>query len=144
MTEITRSIEILASRNRVWTHIHPRNWTQIFNFVKDVNGYSEDGEAGVGTRADVIAGNDENAVKYHVEVTEFVEKSRIAYRRYGGPLSGTGEIQIRSIGTGTLLRRTTVYNDDLSEETIKSISVGMETDNMRLKNLVETLKRNED
>ncbi|MFQ5651019.1 MAG: SRPBCC family protein [bacterium] len=137
MTEITRSIEIQASRNRVWAHIQPRNWTKIFDFVREVNGCTEDGEAGVGTEARIETGEDDTAVKYKVAITEFVEHSRIAYRRYGGPLTGKGEIQIKSLGSGTLLRRTSYYDDDLSKETIRMLSEGLEKDNQRLKSTIE-------
>ncbi len=139
MTEITRSIEILASRNRVWSHIQPQNWKKIFNFVKEVDGYPAE-KAGVGTKVKVVAGaNGENQVKYHVEILEVVEKEKIVYRRYGGPLTGTGIIQIKSLHTGTLLRRTSHYDDDLSEEILRTLGGGMEKDNLRLKQMIEKI-----
>ncbi len=138
MTEITRSIEIFAPRDRVWLHIHPRNWTKIFSSVKEVNGYAEDGDAGIGAKASVLTGDDDATIKYNIEITEFEPNYKIVYRRYGGPLTGKGIIQIRSLGQGTLLRRTTFYDDHLSEETIKSLSAGIEQDNKRLKNIIET------
>lgn len=142
MTEITRSIEIIASKNRVWSQIHPSNWPSIFFFVKAVDGYT-DGKAGVGTTATVVAGGgaEEALVRYQVKITEFIEKEKIAYDRYGGPLTGRGVMTIKSLQTGTLLRRTSYYDDDLSPETIKTLSDGMEHDNMRLKQMIEKLKK---
>lgn len=139
MTEITRSIEIVASRTRVWSHIHPGNWQKIFHFVKEVDGYKE-GDGWIGKKAKVVAGGDEEtAVKYNVEITELQDKEKIVYRRYGGPLSGTGVILIKPLTTGTLLRRTSYYDDDLSEQTIKTLCEGMEKDNMRLKTIIEKI-----
>lgn len=139
MTEITRSIEIVASRGRVWSHIHPGNWTKIFHFVKDVDGYKE-GDGWIGKKAKVVAGDQEDsAVKYNVEITEFVDKEKITYRRYGGPLSGTGVMYLKPLQTGTLLRRTSYYDDDLSEQTIKTLCDGMERDNLRLKAIIEKI-----
>ncbi len=141
MTEITRSIEILASKTRVWSHINPTKWKEIFYFVKEVDGYT-DGEPGVGTKAHVVAGDNElTAVRYSVEITEFVQKEKIEYRRYGGPLQGRGVMHLKSLQTGTLLRRTSYYDDELSSETIKALSEGMEKDNMRLKLQIETIKK---
>ncbi len=141
MTEITRSIEILASQKRVWSHIHPTKWKEIFFFVKEVDGYT-DGEAGVGTKAHVVAGdNDVTSVRYSVEITEFVPKEKIEYRRYDGPLQGRGVMHLKSLHTGTLLRRTSFYDDELSEDTIKALSAGMEKDNLRLKMQIETIKK---
>ncbi len=138
MTEIIRSIEIEAPRNRVWSYIHPCNWSRIFNFVKAVDGSLDEAPA-VGMIAEVEAGGDTiGQVKYMVKITEFVEKERIAYHRFSGPLSGKGLIQLRALNTGTLLRRTSFYNDALSEQTIFELSSGMERDNLRLKQLVET------
>ena len=39
MTEIKRSIEIAATNERVWDCIHPKNWENIFHFVKNVDGF---------------------------------------------------------------------------------------------------------
>src|SRR3990172_1337368 len=137
MTEITRSIEISSAKDKVWSHIHPSKWTKIFNFVKEVNGYTN-GEAGVGTKARVVAGKDETtAVKYNVEITEFVPNVKIVYRRYNGPLKGKGEIHIKALQSGTLLKRTSYYDDNLSESTIKTLSEGMENDNLRIKTIIE-------
>ncbi len=137
MTEITRSIEIFAPRDRVWAHIEPQNWTRIFNFVKEVHGYPVT-EAGVGTKVNVVAGvNGKNSVKYSVEILEIVEKEKIVYRRYDGPLTGTGVIQIKSLHTGTHLRRISYYTDDLSPETLRTLGVAMEKDNLRLKQVIE-------
>jgi len=139
MAEITRSIEIIASRNRVWSHIQPQKWPEVFNFVKEVDGYPT-AKAGVGTKVTVVAGqNGENLVKYNVEIVELIEKEKIVYRRYGGPLSGTGIIQIQSLQTGTLLRRTSYYEDALSEETLRALGEGMEKDNLRLKEIIEKI-----
>ncbi len=137
MTEIKRSIEIAATNEQVWDCIHPKNWKSIFCFVKNVDGY-EQGKSGVGTLASIIAGDDIAAIKYNVEVTELAEKTKIAYRRYGGPLVGNGVIQLKSLQKGTLLKRTSIYDDDLSEATIQSLSEGMEKDNARIKKIAET------
>ncbi len=137
MTEITRSILINASAEKVWAQIHPKNWTKLFNFVKEVQGYS-DGQAGVGTQAKVIAGDaDTPLIQYNVEITEFVENEKIGYRRFGGPLTGDAVILLKSIPNGTLMVRTSFYEDDLSPETIKTISSGIEKDNEKIKKLVE-------
>jgi|GEM_PF-2022807 len=139
MPEITRSIEIIASRNRVWSHIQPQKWPTIFNFVKEVDGYPT-AQAGVGTKVEVVAGkNGENLVKYNVEIVELVEKEKIVYRRYGGPLTGTGMMQIQPLQTGTLLRRTSFYDDPLSEDTLRALGEGMEKDNLRLKEIIEKI-----
>ncbi len=105
--------------------------------MKSVNGYSDDGEAGVGTTADIVAGGADAAVSYHIEITEFVKDSRIVYRRYGGPLSGRGKIEVRSTGFGTTVQRTSYYDDALSEDTIKSLGAGIDKDNLRLKRVAE-------
>ncbi|MFQ5770081.1 MAG: SRPBCC family protein [bacterium] len=137
MTDITRSIEISASVEKVWLCIHPQNWTKIFNFVKGVNGFTN-GKAGLGTRAEVVAGKDDlTAIKYNVEITEFLEHQKIAYRRYGGPLTGKGVIQLKSLPNGTLLTRTAHYDDALSEQTIEALSEDIEYDNFRIKKIVE-------
>ncbi len=142
MTKITRSIEIIASMNRVWSHIQPASWPMIFNFVKEVDGYTE-GDDGVGVTATFETPSPAGVgIKYKVRITEFVEKRRIAYDRYDGPLKGRGLIQVRSLQTGTLLRRTSFYDDPLSEDTVRVLSEGMEQDNLRLKHLIETLKTN--
>lgn len=140
MTEIKRSIEIAATNERVWALVHPENWENIFHFVKNVDGY-DPGKSGVGIQASIIAGHESTAIKYNVEVTELTEKTRIAYRRYGGPLVGKGVIQLKSLQSGTLLKRTSVYDDDLSEETIQSLSEGMEKDNLRIKKMAETTQK---
>ena len=137
MTEIKRSIEIAASNERVWDCVHPKNWKSIFHFVKNVDGYDE-GKSGVGTQASIIAGDDSAVIKYNVEVTELSENRKIVYRRYGGPLVGKGVIQLKSLQNGTLLKRTSIYDDDLFEETIQSLSEGMEKDNLRIKKIAET------
>jgi len=139
MTEIKRSLEIVATNERVWDCIHPKNWKRIFHFVKNVNGY-EQGKFGVGTQASIIAGGEDSSIEYNVEVTELSEKTKIAYRRYGGPLGGKGVIQLKSLQKGTLLKRTSIYDDDLSEETIQSLSEGMEKDNLRVKKVAEAPK----
>jgi len=140
MTEIKRSIVIAAPVEKVWAQIHPKNWTRLFNFVKEVRGYTN-GQAGVGTTAKVIAGDpDTPLIQYDVEITEFVEKKKIAYRRYGGPLTGDATMILKSLPNGTRLERTSHYEDDLSEETIKTLSAGMEKDNEKIKNLVEAAK----
>ena len=139
MTEIRRSIEIAATNDRVWECINPQNWQNIFHFVKKVDGY-EQGKSGVRPHASVIAGGDDSAIRYNVEVTELSEKTKIVYRRYGGPLVGKGVIQLKPLQKGTLLKRTNIYNDDLSEETIQSLSEGMEKDNLRVKKVAETPK----
>lgn len=139
MTEITRSIEILAPKNEVWAFIHPSNWPRIFNFVRAVNGYAADGNAGVGTTAQVDTSGDATGVTYKVQITEYEEKSKITYRRYDGPLTGKGIIQLMSLGSGTLLRRTAFYDDDLSSGTIQALSEGMEEDNMRIKKMIEKI-----
>lgn len=137
MTEITRKIAIAAPPEKVWAQIHPKNWTKLFNFVKEVYGYS-DGQAGVGTQAKVVAGDaDTPLIQYNVEITEFVENEKIAYRRFGGPLTGDAVILLKPVKDGTLLERTSYYEDDLSEETIRTISTGIEKDNQKIKRLVE-------
>ena len=140
MTEIKRSIEIAATNERVWDCIHPKNWENIFHFVKNVDGY-DPGKSGVGTRASISAGDESTAIKYNVEVTELTENTKITYRRYGGPLVGKGVIQLKPLQSGTLLKQTSVYDDDLSEETIQSLSEGMEKDNLRIKKMAETTKK---
>jgi len=140
MTEIKRSIEITATNERVWDCIHPKNWQNIFHFVKNVDGYDH-GKSGVGTQASISAGDESTAIKYNVEVTELTEKTKIAYRRYGGPLVGGGVIQLKSLQNGTLLKRRSIYDDDLSKETIQSLSEGMEKDNLRIKKMAETTQK---
>jgi len=140
MTEIKRSIEITATNERVWDCIHPKNWENIFHFVKNVDGYDH-GKSGVGTQASISAGDESTAIKYNVEVTELTEKTKIAYRRYGGPLVGGGVIQLKSLQNGTLLKRRSIYDDDLSKETIQSLSEGMEKDNLRIKKMAETTQK---
>ena len=140
MTEIKRSIEIAATNERVWDCIHPKNWENIFHFVKNVDGY-DPGKSGVGTRASISAGDESTAIKYNVEVTELTENTKITYHRYGGPLVGKGVIQLKPLQSGTILKRTSVYDDDLSEETIQSLSEGMEKDNLRIKKMAETTKK---
>ena len=111
----------------------------IFNFVKEVNGF-ENGDAGIGTTAKVIAGKDDvTTVKYSVEIVDFIPTKKIVYRRYDGPLAGKGEINLITLQNGTLLKRTSYYDDDLSTSTIKALSVGMEKDNLRIKSLVESI-----
>jgi len=56
-------------------------------------------------------------------------------------LVGKGVIQLKSLQRGTLLKRTSVYDDDLSEETIQSLSEGMEKDNLRIKKMAETTQK---
>ena len=139
MTEIKRSIEIAATNERVWDCIHPKNWENIFRFVKNVDGY-DPGKSGVGTRASISAGDESTAIKYNVEVTGLTENTKITYRRYGGPLVGKGVIQLKPLQKGTLLKRASIYDDDLSEETIQSLSEGMEKDNLRIKKMAEAPK----
>jgi len=113
-----------------------------FPFCKKVDGYEKE-KSGVGTHASIIAGSDDFAIRYNVEVTELSEKTKIAYRRYrryGGPLVGKGVIQLKPLQKGTLLKRTSIYDDDLSEETIQSLSEGMEKDNLRVKKVAEAPK----
>ncbi|MFQ5638400.1 MAG: SRPBCC family protein [bacterium] len=136
MTEISRSIEIAATLDKVWSYIEPQNWTKIFDFVKKVDGYSK-GRPGVGTQAKVVAGNKEVEVCYNVEITEFKECDKIVYKRYGGPLTGKGMIQLKPLQSGTLFVRTGFYDDNLSEQIIKTISVGMEKDNRKIKKNIE-------
>lgn len=137
MTEIIRSIEIDAPLADVWDYVHPANWKKIFYFVQNVNGYT-DGKAGVGTQATVVAGgNNSTEVKYQVKITEFVEKEKIVYKRYGGPLNGEGIIQLKPLNEGTLMRRKGIYTDDLSEEVMHALSEGMEKDNLRIKRIIE-------
>ncbi len=138
MTEISRSIEIAAPEDKVWTYLRPENWPEIFDFVKEVNGYT-DGHAGVGTRATVVAGSDATVVRYNVEIIEFEEPEKMVYRRYGGPLPGRGEIRIKPLQNGTLLVRKSYYDDDLSESTIKMLGDNMERDNRKIKRNVEAL-----
>jgi len=141
MTEITRSIEIDAPVEEVWRCIHPENWKKIFYFVKDVNGYT-DGKAGVGTQATFVAGHDDiTSIRYNVQVTEFVEGEKIAYKRYGGPLVGEGQIQLKALKEATVLRRKSVYEDDLSLEIVQALSQGMERDNQRIKHIVEGVEQ---
>ncbi|NIR53015.1 SRPBCC family protein [candidate division KSB1 bacterium] len=138
MTEISRSIEISAPTDKVWSHIDPKNWTQIFHSIQRVNGYSS-GKPGIGTQATVVAGvNEESAIKYNIEITEFQEKQKIEYKRFGGPLTGRGMIRLRPLQKGTLLTRTSYYDDDLSEETIQALSEGMENDNEKIKTTIES------
>ena len=136
MTEISRSIEISAAPDKVWSYIDPKNWTKIFEFVREVNGYTA-GKPGVGTQAKVVAGEADSAVKYNVEITEFKEGEKIIYRRYGGPLTGRGVIQLKPLHKGTLFVRTSYYDDDLSEETMQALCAGMEKDNTKMKRNVE-------
>ncbi|HEX9654045.1 MAG TPA: SRPBCC family protein [bacterium] len=137
MTEITRSVTISASPEKVWAQIHPKNWTKLFDFVKEVYGYT-DGKAGVGTQAKVVAGDaDTPLIQYNVEITEFIENQKIGYRRYGGPLTGEAVILLRPAPMGTLMERISYYEDDLSQDTIKTISAGIEKDNEKIKTLVE-------
>jgi hypothetical protein len=81
-----------------------------------------------------------SGISYNIEITEFIEKTKIAYRRYGGPLSGKGVIELRPLQSGTVLTRTGFYDDSLAEETIKSICDGIEQDNLRIKKTVENSK----
>lgn len=137
MTEISRSVEISASPEKVWSCIEPKNWMTIFDFVKKVDGY-RDGKPGVGTQAKVVAGKDEDsAIQYNVEITEFKEQAKIVYKRYGGPLTGIGMIQLKPLQYGTLFVRTSYYDDDLSVETIRMLSLGLERDNQKIKLNVE-------
>lgn len=137
MTEITRSIKIDASPQHAWSCLYPQNWLKIFDFVRNVEDYHEESH-GVGTHAKVVAQiDDEASIRYNVEITEFVEEKRIVYKRYGGPLSGTGVLQLRPLKTGVLLRRKNYYQEDLSEDTIEAISAGMEKENLGLKKLIE-------
>lgn len=138
MTEIKRSIEISAPVEKVWSCVHPQNWDKIFKFVKEINGFNN-GNVGVGTQAKVSAGNDEMVtISYNVEVTEFNENQKIAYRRFGGPLSGKGVIQLKALQNGTLLTRISQYDDDLSEPIIHALSEDMERDNLKIKQMVES------
>jgi len=138
MSLITKSIEILASRDQVWSYLDPSKWTEIFTFGKDVN-VQTNGPSGVETTAIFEPDpNNDLWVKYNIKITEFVIGEKIAYQRYGGPLAGHGLISIHSLQTGTLFRRKGSYNDNLSNETIKMLSGGMENDNRRLKNMIET------
>jgi hypothetical protein len=137
MTEITRSVEIAADRDSVWSHIRPENWPTIFDFVTEVNGNTNAGSPGLGTQAQVIAGDKDTAITYHIEIIEYKQKERISYRRFGGPLSGKGIIEIQSLHSGTVLRRTSYYDDDLAGETIDALCKSMEGDNLRIKELVE-------
>ena len=138
MTEIKRSIEISAPGDRVWDCIQPQNWTKLFNFVENVDGCNES-KSGIGTKATILAGEEgSTAVRYNVEVIELEEESKIVYRRYGGPLGGKGEIQLRSLQNGTLLTRKGIYEDNLSEETIDLLSEGMEKDNKKIKKMAES------
>ena len=137
MTEISRSIEIAAPRDQVWAYIQPENWTKIFDFVREVDGYT-DGRPGVGTRARVVAGADaQSTVQYNVEITEFKAPERIVYRRYGGPLSGKGVIEVKPLQKGTLFVRTSYYEDDLSESTIEMLSTNLERDNRKIRRNIE-------
>ncbi|MFQ6114588.1 MAG: SRPBCC family protein [bacterium] len=140
MTEITRSIEISAPAEKVWSCIDPTNWTKIFNSVKEVDGVVN-GEVEVGNQFKVVAGIDElTTVRYNIEVTEYSKNKKIVYRRFGGPLSGKGVIHLKSLQNGTLLVRTNGYDDDLSEPTKNALSEGMEKDNDRIKEMVEAMK----
>lgn len=137
MTEITRSIEIDAPKEKVWEHLKPKNWPRTFSSVKKVEGL-ENGEPGVGTTAEIVAGTDDmSTIKYKVEITEYRNDAKIAYRRFGGPLAGKAEIRLRELQKGTLLTRSSYYDDDLSEETMNAIGHGMESDNARIKQKVE-------
>jgi len=137
MTEITRSIEIDAPKEKVWEHLQPKNWTKTFSSVKKVEGL-QNGEPGVGTTAEIVAGADDmSTIKYKVEITEYRNDAKIAYRRFGGPLAGKAVIQLRELQKGVLLTRSNYYDDDLSEETMDAISEGMESDNARIKQKVE-------
>jgi len=138
MTEITRSIEIDAPKEKVWEQIQPKNWTKTFSSVKKVE-MLENGEPGVGTKAEIVAGTDDmSTIQYTVEITEYRNDEKIAYRRYGGPLPGKAVIQLRELQRGTLLTRSSYYEDDLSEATMSAISHGMEGDNTRIKQKVES------
>lgn len=136
MTQITRQVEIAAPLEKVWAHIDPKNWTKTFTFVKTVDGHA-DGTPGVGTQATIEAGEGGPMVKYNIEITEFLEKETIEYRRYGGPLPGKGRMRLKPLQNYTVFSRTSYYEDDLSEETIQTLSAGMERDNQKLKRLVE-------
>ena len=137
MTQITRNIEIDAPVEKVWSKIEPTNWTKTFDFVKEVDGET-DGGPGVGTHVKVEAGEAESRVMYNIEITEFKENEKIVYRRFGGPLSGQGRIQLKSRLNSTLLSRTSYYEDNLTAETIRQLSAGIEHDNRRLKQMIET------
>ncbi len=137
MTDISRSIEISAAAETVWSHIDPQNWPSKFDFVREVDGYT-DGRPGVGTQAKVVAGTVESPVRYNVEITEFKENERIVYKRYGGPLSGKGVMQLKPLHSGTLFMRTSYYDDDLSEATMQALSTGLENDNRRIKTQIES------
>lgn len=136
MTEIKRSIEIAAPRERVWECIQPQNWTKLFEFVNSVDGYEESDKA----RATVVAGDKNTAaIRYNIEVTELNEKSKIVYRRYGGPLAGEGVFHLRSLQNGTLLTRKSTYEDNLSQETTHLLSTGIEKDNLKVKQMAEAM-----
>ncbi len=140
MTEITRSIEICAPAEKVWSCIDPANWTNVFTSVKEVDG-DLNGEVGNGTRFTVVAGIDElTTIRYNIEITDYLKNKKIAYRRFGGPLPGTGMMQLKSLQNGTLLVRTSHYDDDLSEETMNTLCEGMERDNKKIKKMVEEMK----
>ena len=76
-------------------------------------------------------------VQYSIEITGFKERERIEYRRYAGPLPGKGCLQLKPIRNHTVFSRTSYYEDDLSEETIRALSDGIERDNLKLKRQVE-------
>jgi uncharacterized membrane protein len=138
MTEITRSIEIAAPREVVWSHVQPKRWPEIFDFVLEVNGLGDHSAAAVGAEALVVAGDQETQVQYKIEVTEMQDRERIAYRRFDGPLAGRGLIQLKALQNGTLFRRISYYDDVLTEQTIEALSKGMEKDNLRIKTRIET------
>lgn len=137
MTEITRSVEILAPQDKVWAQIEPSKWTEIFDFVREIDGYTE-GKPGVGTKAKVVAGQDDiSTIEYYVEITEYKENEKIAYRRYGGPLPGKSVITLTKLHNGTLLTRSNQYEDDLSQDTLNALSAGLEKDNLKIKRTIE-------
>ena len=103
-----------------------------------MNGSAENDEPGIGTRATIVAGDEPMPVQYEIEVIDIVENERIIYRRYDGPLIGSGIIELKSLHSGTLFKRCNVYEDALSEEIITELSAGMEKDNLRIKRLIET------
>lgn len=138
MTEITRQIEIAESPQKVWSQIDPSNWPNIFSSVKEVNG-STNGQPGVGTRVKIVAGEKHDySIQYNIEITEFKKMEKIAYRRFGGPLPGKAMMQIKPLQKGVLFVRTSYYDDDLSDETMQMLCEGMEKDNARIKELVES------
>ncbi|MFQ5864750.1 MAG: SRPBCC family protein [bacterium] len=140
MTEITRSIEISAPTEKVWSCIDPTNWSKIFSSVKEVDGV-DNKEVGVGSQFKVVAGIDELiTIKYNIEITEYLKNNKIVYRRFGGPLTGRGVIKLKSLQHGTMLVRTSRFDDDLSEETMDALSEGMEKDNKKIRELIKEMK----